>query len=122
MNALPTISAHTASELQPGVLSIWRGFIPASRYGHGTVPDAIRDRVVAEVSAETGVAPREIMSRARTARIYSARLEAIGRLRDMKRDDGAPRFSLPAIGRAFDRDHGTIHYAVEKRQRGRVSA
>lgn len=121
MNATPTISDHTARELQPGVLSIWRGFIPASKYGRCCVPDSVRDRVVAEVSAETGVKIREIMGRDRTQRVFRARAEAIQRLRAMRADDGAPRYSLPALGRSFGRDHGAIHNALSKRKRGALA-
>ena len=128
MNAVPTISAHTAREpqnpemLAPGKLSIWRGLIKARNTGRATLPPIIRDRVVAEVSAETGVSVREIMSRDRTQRVFKARAEAIQRLRDMETDDGEPRFSMPAIGRAFGRDHCAISNALSKRSRGRVSA
>jgi len=122
MNAVPTFSAYTEVALQPGVLSLWRGFIPASKRGRLAVPDDVRDHVVGEVSAETGVTVREIMGRDRTQRVFGARAEAIQRLRAMRQGNGAPRYSLNAIGRAFDRDHATIFYAVSKRKRGRATA
>lgn len=102
MNTIPTISAHTGDG----------GLVLSQR---------VRDAVLAEVYRETGVPPRLILSRDKRRPIYRARAEALWRLRDMKRADGAPKYSFPVLGRAFGIHHKAVMDAVKERA-GRVSA
>jgi len=74
----------------------------------------VRDAVIGGVSAETGISPAEILGDCREKPVYRARALAMYRLREIKRDDGLPKYSFPAIGRAFGRDHTTVMHAYRK--------
>lgn len=102
MNAVPTISTHL-------------------RNGGLLLTQEIRDEVLAQVHRDTGVPPRLVLSRDKRRPIYRARAEALWRLRDMKRADGAPKYSFPVLGRAFGIHHTAAMDAVKERA-GRVSA
>jgi len=81
-------------------------------------------KVLAEVSASTGVSPRDILGRCRDFRYVRARQEVAWRLRQALDNHGKPRFSMPQIGAWMDRDHTTILHAVRAHEArtGRVSA
>lgn len=88
-------------------LSLWRGEISRPR------PLTLA-RIVRQVADETGVPVADILGPSRIADISSARHTAMARARAIERPDGSPRYSLPMIGRVFNRDHTTVLYAVRK--------
>lgn len=73
---------------------------------------AVRDQAIREAAAAYGVCARDILSPSRIHRIAHARQDAMVRLRAITDPDGKPRYSLPVIGRAFDRDHTTVVHAI----------
>lgn len=65
------------------------------------------DRIVANAADLYGVAVADILSPSRDRRVTNARQAACWLLR-------GHGMSLPAIGRALDRDHTTVLYAVRR--------
>lgn len=70
--------------------------------------------VLNQVSALTDIPPDVIMSASKRRPIAHARMLAMYLLREMKRDNGIPHYSYPAIGRAFGKDHTTAMHACRK--------
>lgn len=66
--------------------------------------------IVAQVAMKHGVTRRDIHSHRRSVPLIKARHEAMWRARQ------ETKFSLPAIGRFFDRDHTTVFHAVRKHE------
>jgi chromosomal replication initiator protein len=84
-----------------------------------TLSPSVRNQIIAEV-LPPGISCAEVLSQTRNRRIARVRQAAMARLRAITDADGQPRYSFPAIGRAFDRDHTTVIHAlraVEKRGR-----
>jgi chromosomal replication initiator protein len=63
---------------------------------------------IAEAAAEAGVTVAHILGPQRPRRIAEPRQKA------MARAYATGRYSLPQIGRAFDRDHTTVLHACRK--------
>jgi chromosomal replication initiation ATPase DnaA len=61
------------------------------------------EAIIAEIAALHGVEPRAITGRRRTPRIVLARQHAYAEVKARR-----AHLSLPAVGRAFGRDHSTI--------------
>lgn len=76
-----------------------------------------KDAVTAEVCALRGVSRKEVDSTYVERRIAHVRQEIWWRLRQMTDSDGKPRFSYPAIGRAFGRDHTTIIFGCRQHEK-----
>lgn len=75
---------------------------------------------VAEVAVRHGMSVDDLLSRSSTTRAHTdARREAYVALRSVKREDGRPAWSYPAIGRMFGRDHTTILHALKSAAGGR---
>ncbi len=73
----------------------------------------LREVVSSGVCEVFGVRPEELLQKNRGARrVAFARAVAMTMLREHCGEDGRPAFSLGEIGRAFNRDHGTVHHAV----------
>ena len=70
--------------------------------------------IVADVAAERGVPVSVLMGRSRYKRDVRARQEAIWRCREVRQDDGKPRYALQQIGQYFKRDHTTIIHACQR--------
>jgi chromosomal replication initiation ATPase DnaA len=85
---------------------------------------AVIEAIVAEVCAEHGMEPREVLSRSLKHTLIPIRQEIWWRVRCLRKN-GAPRFSFPQMGRWFDRDHTTIRDGViahEGRRRETICA
>lgn len=69
--------------------------------------------ILAEVCAERGVTEADVLSQSRKRRIAHPRHEVMWRCKQVKRQDGRDRYSLPQIG-AFlgGRDHTTALHGV----------
>lgn len=70
--------------------------------------------IVADVAAERGVPVSVLMGRSRYKRDVRVRQEAIWRCREVRQDDGRPRYALQQIGQFFKRDHTTIIHACKR--------
>ena len=70
--------------------------------------------IVADVAAERGVPISVLMGRSRYKRDVRVRQEAIWRCREVRQDDGKPRYALQQIGQFFKRDHTTIIHACKR--------
>ena len=70
--------------------------------------------IVADVAAERGVPISVLMGRSRLKRDVRVRQEAIWRCREVRQDDGKPRYALQQIGQFFKRDHTTIIHACKR--------
>ena len=70
--------------------------------------------IVADVAAERGVPVSVLMGRSRYKRDVRVRQEAIWRCREVRQDDGKPRYALQQIGQFFKRDHTTIIHACKR--------
>lgn len=84
-------------------------------------PRQIVREIISEVAERHGVTLGQIMSPIRTKKIAHARQEAQAALYDTLNDDGTRRYSLPKIGRIFDRDHTSVLHAI-RRVRERAEA
>jgi chromosomal replication initiation ATPase DnaA len=63
--------------------------------------------IIVGVSVATGISIRGIMSRARSKSVARARQLAMRRLYDV-----GPEWSMPRVGRVFERDHTTVLHAL----------
>ena len=70
-------------------------------------PDCDWWPTVAEVAGKAGLTVSDVLGRSRVRHVVKVRQRAMCRLY-------AEGWSLSAIGRLFDRDHSTVHYAVSK--------
>jgi chromosomal replication initiation ATPase DnaA len=70
--------------------------------------------IVADVAAERGVPVSVLMGRSRLKRDVRVRQEAIWRCREVRQDDGRPRYALQQIGQFFKRHHTTIIHACQR--------
>lgn len=64
--------------------------------------------IAADVAERHGLTVKDLTGRGRTRHLSHARFEAFWLCRQEKRSDGLHRWSLPAIGRFFGRDHTTV--------------
>lgn len=64
--------------------------------------------IIAQTAFDHGISVPRMLSRSRQPCVAHARFDAMSRLRSVRRPDGKPRFSLPAIGAMFGRDHTTV--------------
>ena len=74
--------------------------------------------IIAEVAAAHQLRIADLVGPSHSRRIVQARHEAIWRCRQVMTDEGKNRFSLPFLGRMFNRDHTSIHYAARKYETG----
>lgn len=65
------------------------------------------EAIIAEVASFHGMEPRAITGRRRTPRVVLARQHAYAVVKARR-----PHLSLPAIGRAFGRDHSTVVWGI----------
>ena len=71
--------------------------------------------IVAEVAAAHRLPVADLMGRSKLKHIVAARHEAMWRIRQVTWADGVtPRYSLPQIGRYFDRDHTSVIHACKR--------
>lgn len=87
----------------------WR--IPAS------IPAPIlltMDSVVNPIAKAHGVSVKALLGPARHKSICEVRFEAMWALRQQRNRHGQPRWSLPQIGRFFNRDHTTVLNALRR--------
>lgn len=82
------------------VLSLWKGRIPQSMAG-----------IALHVAESHGLTVEDLKLRCSVHEIAHPRQEAMWRMRQ------TGRFSLPQIGRFFDRDHTTVLWAVRAYER-----
>jgi chromosomal replication initiation ATPase DnaA len=106
------------SEAPRVVLSLFRGLIEAPAIPHReSIPGSVSSRIVDEAVTKAAT-----LYRCDKAGVYTspkripytrARQYAMWLLRQIRSADGHPRYSYPAIGRAFGRDHTTAIHAKE---------
>jgi chromosomal replication initiator protein len=78
-------------------------------------PRVTMTTIVAEVAAAHRMPVADLMGRNKSRRYALARHEAMWRIRQVTWADGVtPRYSLPQIGRYFDRDHTTVIAACNR--------
>jgi len=71
--------------------------------------------IVARVAAAHRLPVADLMGRNKSRRYVLARHEAMWRIRQVTWADGVtPRYTLPQIGRYFDRDHTTVIAACKR--------
>jgi len=70
--------------------------------------------IVADVAAARGVPVFVLMGRSLYKQDVRARQEAMWRCREVRQDDGRPRYALQQIGQFFKRDHTTIIHACKR--------
>lgn len=70
-------------------------------------------RLMAEITRETGVSSRQILSEDRTKHIAHARQYGMWKMRQIAQN-GHPKFTLTEIGFAFGRSHWTVMHAIER--------
>jgi len=71
--------------------------------------------IVARVAAAHRMPVADLMGRSKLRCYVLPRHEAMWRMRQVMRSDGVtPRYSLPQIGRFFDRDHTTVIAACNR--------
>lgn len=75
-------------------------------------PDEILMAVTARVAIKHGVTVADIRGDSKAYRIAHARQEAYWATRQLKTRGGAPKFTLPALGRFFHRDHSTVKIGI----------
>lgn len=66
-----------------------------------------KDDIIDRVCVEMEVSEEELRSRSRTKHVARARQLAMRRLYDE-----GPEWSMPRVGRVFDRDHTTVLHAL----------
>lgn len=83
-----------------------------------TMPDSypiirsISAEIIADVAHKHGLRPSDLKEKTQAHHIAHARQEAMWRLRQVKKRDGAPLFSYPRVARFFgDFDHTTAIHA-----------
>ncbi|MDO9334964.1 MAG: helix-turn-helix domain-containing protein [Caulobacter sp.] len=67
--------------------------------------------IAAAVAARHGLRVRDLTGDNRVRHMAYARHEAMWEMRQVRRADGQPRYSLAAVGSFFNRDHTTVVYA-----------
>lgn len=92
------------------LLSLWRGEVSPPPAAFVRVSKETRDRVLAEVcQSRPKMKPEDILAGSRARPIAHAKQEAMWRLRQVTWENGAPRYSLPAIASALNlKDHTTV--------------
>lgn len=70
--------------------------------------------VVDQVATDYGIPAHEIMGRGRTKDVAQARQAAMWIMRQQRNRYGKHRWSLPSIGRFFNRDHTTALFACRQ--------
>lgn len=73
-------------------------------------------QIIAEVAARHDLRPEEITGPERWKRNCRARYEAMWLARQAVGRDGKPLYSLPQIGRFFNRDHTTVLNALRRHE------
>lgn len=83
---------------------------------HGEIarPSSVTMKAIAELVAERyGLTLDDLRGQCRERRVAHPRQEAMWLMRQVRRDDGLPRYSLPMIGGFFDgRDHTTVIHGL----------
>jgi len=74
---------------------------------HMSEAERLAHNTIVGVSVATGIGVRQIMSRSRNKHVARARQLAMRRLYD-----AGPEWSMPRVGRVFDRDHTTVLRAL----------
>lgn len=72
--------------------------------------------IVVAVAERHGLTIDDLLGGRRTQDVSEARHEAMWVIRNVLKDDGNPRWSLPTIGRIFNRDHTTVLWGVRAHQ------
>lgn len=73
--------------------------------------------VLADVAEKHGLSVQQLRGKTRKRNIAWARQEAMWRIRQIKNDDGTPRYSLPQIGAyCGGRDHTTVIHALRRHE------
>lgn len=72
--------------------------------------------LVAAVAERHGLTVDDLIGPKRTQDVCEARHEAMYVVRNVLQDDGRPRWSLPVIGRMFNRDHTTVLSGIRSHQ------
>lgn len=80
----------------------------------GKVSADVLAEVLRYVESETGVAPSLMLSPSRVRAHARARFWAMYILRQISEPDGRPRYSMPAIGRAFGADHTSVLSGIRR--------
>lgn len=93
----------------PTVLSLWHGHIPAAR-----PPGNAMIRIVREVAERHGLRPHDLTGPHRWKSYVAARFEAIWLIYQERWPDGRRVYSLPQIGRHFNRDHTSVLNAIRR--------
>lgn len=83
--------------------------------------------IATAIAAEHNLLWSDLAGPCRTNRVYRARRAAIWSIRQVKRADGKPRYSLSFLGRLFNRHHTSIMWAYRAhdktmRHEGRLAA
>jgi chromosomal replication initiation ATPase DnaA len=90
----------------------------AQAEANGTSPMII-ETMLNRCAKETGIAPREILGRSRTAEVSRSRCATMWAARKVLSPH--TRGSYPALGRVFRRDHSTVIHAVRKAEARRTA-
>ena len=82
------------------------------------------DRIVRDVAERHGLLPYDLTGPAQWKRECRARFEAMWLARQIIGRDGKPLYSLPQIGRHFNRDHTSVLNALRRYEErsGRMAA
>lgn len=70
--------------------------------------------IIANVATVRGLTLADLIGPARHREVAYARFEAMAKLRQLRNHRGGHQFSLPQIGRAFDRDHTTALASIRR--------
>lgn len=86
--------------------------LPVSARPDIPTPTAVREVLDAVVEV-FGISLADLKGRGKAREYVLARAVAVRLIRDRVWEDGAPRHSLPMIGRYLGRDHSTICHALD---------
>lgn len=98
------------SQSQSGetVLSLWRGPLPVAPQPRTMF------RILLEVGIKRRVSTADLLGPSRLQEHVRPRHEAMWAMRQVTWADGSQRYSLPTIGRFFNRDHTTVLSGVRR--------
>lgn len=86
----------------------WRGPLHAPGLKNGSRREM--ERIVLDVAARAGIPIEDVMGRSRSRSVVAARQDA------MHAAYATGKYSFPAIGDFFERDHTTVMHAVSAAQ------
>lgn len=100
------------------LLSLFKGEIEVPSRRLDPRPSGGMKGIQAQVEAEYGLNPGELLSLRRTTRVVRPRQDFMWRCRQVKWGDGTPRYSLPKIGQHLGGlDHTTVLHGVRQHER-----